>query len=84
MPPVPARSRALSEGHPAVLTAADDPLLAELWDNPADAAGLPQPTIVTGILRTIKASMLEVGFGRLGAADLTAVSAALQQVLDLS
>ena len=36
-------------------------------------AGLPSPSVVTGILRTIKRDMIEKTFGVLRAADLLAV-----------
>ncbi|MEK6608478.1 MAG: type II toxin-antitoxin system PemK/MazF family toxin [Myxococcota bacterium] len=46
-------------------------------------AGLPLPSLVTAILRTIKASMIERKLGRLGAADMRAVERSLRKVLSL-
>jgi mRNA-degrading endonuclease toxin of MazEF toxin-antitoxin module len=46
-------------------------------------AGLPLPSVVTGILRTIKAPMVERALGRVAAADLRAVERALRAALDL-
>lgn len=47
------------------------------------AAGLPKPSLVTGILRTIKTTMIESSFGRLRPKDLSSVSAALSASLGL-
>lgn len=47
------------------------------------AAGLPKPSVVTGILRTIKASMIETSLGHLRPKDLKDVDAALRETLGL-
>jgi mRNA interferase MazF len=46
-------------------------------------AGLLFPSLVTGIVRTVKRSMIERRLGRLDAADLTAVGQALRRSLAL-
>lgn len=46
------------------------------------AAGLPQPTVVTGILRTVKRDMLERRFGSIHAQDWAAVREELGLMLD--
>ncbi len=47
------------------------------------AAGLPKPSVVTGILRTVKRSMVERSLGRLRAKDLKDVDASLRETLGL-
>lgn len=47
------------------------------------AAGLPKPSVVTGVLRTIKRSMIEAPLGRLRRKDLTATETALRASLGL-
>jgi mRNA interferase MazF len=47
------------------------------------AAGLPKPSVVTGILRTIKVTMIESELGRLRTRDLHEVDAALRETLGL-
>jgi hypothetical protein len=44
---------------------------------------LPTPSVVTGILRTIKASMIERSLGHLRSKDLKEVDAALRETLGL-
>lgn len=44
-------------------------------------AGLPKASVVTGILRTIKANMVERALGRLSEADLRAVGERLRGAL---
>ena len=46
-------------------------------------AGLPRPSVVTGILRTIKRAMIERALGRLPAGDLRAVQDAVRVTLGL-
>lgn len=46
-------------------------------------AGLPKPSVVTGILRTIKGGMIERTMGRIGARDLRAYEDRLRQMLML-
>lgn len=48
-----------------------------------EAAGLPLPSVVTGILRTIKAAMIERTLGRIATADFRAVERSLRAVLGL-
>ncbi len=55
-----------------------DHLIAD-WE----AAGLPRPSVVTGILRTIKRDMIERRFGQLGEQDLHDVETVLESVLGL-
>jgi len=47
------------------------------------SAGLPQPSVATGILRTIKQAMIERVFGRMTAHDLRAYQDRLRQTLGL-
>lgn len=49
-----------------------------------ESAGLVAPSIVTGILRTIKQDMIVRELGTLPAADLRAVEHSLQTVLELN
>lgn len=44
-------------------------------------AGLPKPTVVTGILRTVKASMIERALGKLDRRDLKGFADALKPLL---
>lgn len=44
-------------------------------------AGLPKPSVVTAILRTIKASMIERSLGKLDGRDLKAFSDGLKPLL---
>lgn len=46
-------------------------------------AGLPLPSVVTGILRTVKRDMIDGRLGMLGDADLTAVERNLRASLGL-
>ncbi len=46
-------------------------------------AGLPLPSVVTGILRTIKRDMIETALGALDASDLLAVERNLRASLGL-
>lgn len=46
-------------------------------------AGLPHPSVVTGILRTIKHEMIARTLGGLPAPELRAVEEKLRQVLEL-
>ncbi len=46
-------------------------------------AGLPLPSVVTGILRTVKRDMIEAFLGALDAADLLAVERNLRESLGL-
>ncbi len=46
-------------------------------------SGLPKPSVATGIVRTIKASMVESRLGRLPASDLRAVAASLRKAMGL-
>jgi mRNA interferase MazF len=46
-------------------------------------AGLPKPSVVTGILRTVKGSMIDRRIGRLRAPDLGRVEQALRGALGL-
>ena len=48
-----------------------------------EVAGLPKPSVVTGILRTIKSGMIERTIGRIGIRDLRAYEDRLRQVLML-
>lgn len=48
-----------------------------------DGAGLPKPSVATGIIRTIKRSMIERRLGALTKTDLTAIEKALRPVLGL-
>lgn len=47
------------------------------------SAGLPRASVVTGIFRTIKQSMVESVFGQVSAADLAAVQQGVRVVLGL-
>ena len=47
------------------------------------AAGLPLPSVVTGILRTVKRDMIDDALGMLGQADLAAVERNLRASLGL-
>ncbi|HEX7670781.1 MAG TPA: type II toxin-antitoxin system PemK/MazF family toxin [Polyangiaceae bacterium] len=47
------------------------------------AAGLPKPSVATGILRTIEVSMIEIALGHLRSKDLKEVEAALRETLGL-
>jgi mRNA interferase MazF len=47
------------------------------------AAGLPKPSLVTGILRTVKPAMVERALGRLRPKDLKDVDASLRETLAL-
>ena len=46
-------------------------------------AGLPLPSVVTGILRTVKRDMIDDALGMLGQADLAAVERNLRASLGL-
>jgi hypothetical protein len=46
-------------------------------------AGLPRPTVATGILRTIKHSMIERALGKMTARDLRAFQQLLRAALGL-
>ena len=46
-------------------------------------AGLPQPSVATGILRTIKRGMIDRTIGKVPAADLRAVQATIRATLGL-
>ncbi len=46
-------------------------------------AGLPLPSVVTGILRTVKRDMMEAALGVLEASDLSAVERNLRESLGL-
>jgi mRNA interferase MazF len=48
-----------------------------------EAAGLPRPSVVTGILRTIKRPMIESRLGKLRPRDAREVDGALREVLGL-
>lgn len=48
-----------------------------------ESAGLPKPSLVTSIFRTIKRSMIDDTLGRLSAADMLAVEQRLRDVLGL-
>jgi len=47
------------------------------------ASGLPRPSVVAGILRTIKADMIERSLGRLAKEDMATVEARVREVLEL-
>ena len=47
------------------------------------AAGLPKPSVVTGILRTIKQAMIVRKLGALSGRDFSGVKKALSQALDM-
>ena len=47
-------------------------------------AGLPLPSVVTGLLRTVKRDMIDGSLGMLGEADLAAVERNLRVSLALS
>ena len=51
--------------------------------NDWQAAGLPKPSLVTAILRTIKRAMIEAALGRLGDRDTRAVRAQLRRAIGL-
>ncbi len=53
--------------------------LVERWQE----AGLPKPSVVTAILRTVKTPMIERALGALDARDLQAVSRRLRPLLGL-
>jgi len=53
--------------------------LIEDWQG----AGLPKPSVATGILRTIKRAMVERTLGRLAVEDLRAVQDAIRSTLGL-
>ena len=48
-----------------------------------EAAGLPLPSVVTGILRTVKRDMIEATLGALETPDLLAVEHNLRESLGL-
>ena len=54
-------------------------LLLERWEE----AGLPKPTVVTAILRTIKSAMIERVLGVLDPSDLHVFSSRLRPLLGL-
>jgi hypothetical protein len=53
--------------------------LIEEWE----ACGLPKPSVVTGIIRTVKASMIGRTLGVMPKDDLSAYRQALSQALGL-
>ena len=53
--------------------------LVERWKD----AGLPRPSVVTGILRTIRHDMIDAPFGHLTEEDRAGVDACLRPVLRL-
>jgi mRNA-degrading endonuclease toxin of MazEF toxin-antitoxin module len=46
-------------------------------------SGLPQPSVATGVIRTIKRTMIERSIGKLAARDLRAFRALLRSTLGL-
>lgn len=58
-------------------------LPGDLRINGWESAGLPKPSVVTGILRTIRHAMIERTIGQLAARDLRAYEDRLRQVLGL-
>ncbi len=47
------------------------------------SSGLIAPSVVTGVIRTVKSSMITKRLGRLASADLAAVEQRLKQALGL-
>ena len=58
-------------------------LPGDLLLNEWKAAGLPKPSVLTGILRTIKQRMIERKLGRIAVADLRMYEDTLREVLGL-